>query len=181
MTGDCAAGINIEDGSYLWKHTWPFETRILQPAFLNDGELLINSGQKRGVRRIKVKQDSDSWDTEEIWTSTRMRTEFNDFVTHKAHIYGFDGPNIVCIDTENGERKWKGNRYGGQLILLVDQDLLLILSEKGEIVLVKADPEEFKELSKMEAIIGKTWNHPVLVNDVLLVRNAKEMVAFRIS
>ena len=84
------------------------------------------------------------------------------------------------MDLAQGERVWKGGRYGGQLILMTDQDLLLVLTEKGEIALVQADPAAFKELGKIPVIEGKTWNHPVLMGDLLLVRNSQEMVALRL-
>jgi hypothetical protein len=82
---------------------------------------------------------------------------FNVYVIHAGHAFGFDGSLLACIDLADGQRKWKGGRYGhGQLILLPEQDLLLVLSEKGELALVGASPDQFRERAKMPAILGKT-------------------------
>jgi len=167
------------DGTLLWKHPWP-EVRIVQPALIADGHLLLSAGQGKGMRRIAVAHGPEGWKIEERWTSPQLKPNFNDFVVHKGHAFGFNGPYLACIDIENGQRKWKGGRYGGQIILLADQDLLLVLSEKGELALVAAAPDQFTELARFPAIKGKTWNHPVLVGDILMVRNSREMAAFRL-
>jgi outer membrane protein assembly factor BamB len=172
------------DGTVLWEHPWP-GFRIVQPAVIADGDLLISSADAMGgisTRRIAVAHEPGGWTIEERWTSRGLKPYFNDLVVHEGHAFGFDGRILSCIDLENGERKWKGGRYGhGQLVLLRDQGLLLVLSEDGELALVDAAPDVFRVLARFKAIEGKTWNHPVLVRDVLLVRNGEEMAAFRLS
>ncbi len=177
-----ATSVAPTDGTLLWQHPWPGGTRIVQPALTADGDILISRGEKSGMRRIAVAHESGGWTIEGRWTSARLKPYFSDFVVHDGHAFGFDGSILACIDVEDGKLKWKGGRYGsGQLVLLADQDLLLVLSERGELALVAAVPGQFTELARFPAIEGKTWNHPVLVGDILLARNGQEMVAFRLS
>ncbi len=177
-----AAGFAPGDGAILWEHPWPPKTRIVQPAVTADGDLFLSGGESTGLRRIAVAHGSGGWTADERWTSFRLKPYFNDFVVHEGHAYGFDGAILTCIDVADGERKWKGGRYGqGQMLLLADQHVLLVLSEEGELALVAASPQGFRELARVPAIQGKTWNHPVLVGDTLLVRNGEEMAAFRLA
>ena len=168
------------DGKQLWSHTWSVNA-IVQPAVTADGDVVVTS-QADGARRLAVAHNGAGWSVSERWTSNGLKPYFNDFVIHKGYAFGFDGRILSCIDLKDGQRKWKGGRYGnGQLVLLPDQDLLLVVTEEGEIALVQATPDQFNEIAKLPAIEGKTWNHPVLVGDTLLVRNGEEMAAFKLA
>ena len=179
MSAAGATSVGPADGKQLWSHAWSVNS-IVQPALIPGGDVLITS-QENGARRLAVAHNAAGWTVAERWTSNALKPYFNDFVIHKGYAYGFDGRILSCIDLKDGQRKWKGGRYGnGQLVLLPDQDLLLVLSEEGEIVLVQATPQQFTEIAKVPAIEGKTWNHPVLVGDKLLVRNGEQMAAFQL-
>jgi len=181
MSSAGVTSVSPADGKRLWEHPWR-GFPIVQPAFIADSDLLIAAGGDSGTRRITIAHGSGGWTAEKRWGSAGLKPYFNDFVVHEGHAFGFDGRILACIDLEDGKRKWKGGRYGnGQLILLPDQHLLLVLSEEGELALVSATPDQFTEIARFKAIEGKTWNHPVLVSNVLLVRNGEEMAAFRLA
>jgi outer membrane protein assembly factor BamB len=173
--------VSLTDGKLLWEHAWS-GVPIVQPAVASNGDLLISVSESSGLRRLTVGQGSGGWTTQERWTTEDMNPWFNDLVVHKGLAFGFDGSSLVCVNLEDGKLKWRGKRYGyGQLVLLPEQDVLLILSEQGELALAKATADQFTELAHFPALEGKTWNHPVLVGNVLLVRNDHEMAAFRLS
>ena len=184
LGGPGAISVDPATGAVLWIHEW-VPGPIVQPALLPDGDIVINALAATGgvgTRRLHVTHGTGQWKVEERWTSNGLKPYFNDFVVHKGHAYGFDGNILSSISLEDGKRNWKGGRFGnGQMVLLADQDLLLVLSEDGELALVSATTDKFTELARFPALNAKTWNHPVLVGDVLLVRNGEEMVAFRLS
>lgn len=180
-----ATSVKLADGSLLWEYPWEGYP-IVQPSLTSNGDILVSVSNDSGIRRLAVAHaagdGAGNWTVNERWTSKGLKPYFNDFILHNGHAFGFDGSILSCIDLEDGRRKWKGGRYGeGQLVLLADQDLLLVLSEQGELALVKATPDQFTELARRPAIEGKTWNHPALAGDVLLVRNGEEMAAFRLA
>lgn len=183
LSGTGATSVSPETGKVLWKYAWPGST-ILQPAVMPTGGLLLaanDDGGGAGTRRLAIALGPGGWTAEERWTTRGLKPYFSDFVIHKGHAFGFDGSILSCISLEDGVRKWKGGRYGsGQMLLLADQDLLLVLSEQGELALVSATAGGYTEIGRFRAMDGKTWNHPALTGNLLLVRNGEEMVAFRL-
>lgn len=154
-----------------------------QPHLVGPGEVMIAFSEAGGTMLLEVAPgaDGEEWSIEPKWQSRDLKPYFNDYVRYEDAIYGFDGNIFACIDLETGKRRWKKGRYGaGQVLLLADQGLLLVLSEQGEAILVEADPKELREVARFQAIEGKTWNHPTIVGDRLYVRNAEEIACYEL-
>jgi hypothetical protein len=67
------------------------------------------------------------------------------------------------------------------MLLLPEQSQVLVLSETGDVVLVRTDTKELIEVGRFPAIEGKTWQHPVLAQGRLFVRNAEELACFDLT
>jgi outer membrane protein assembly factor BamB len=186
ITNQGLYGVRTESGELLWQHDWPVEAggdRVVQPAIVDGGTaILIGTSFGLGTRKVVVARDGvGGWTTREAWTSRGLKPYYNDLVVHRGTAYGYDGNILAAIDVATGERRWKGGRYGnGQLLLLAEQELLLVVSERGELVLVRATPERFEEVARVPAIEGKTWNHPIVAEGVVYLRNAEEAAAFQL-
>jgi len=172
-----------ETGETLWSHHWKVEkyARSVQP-FVQEGQLvMIASTTGTGTRLVRVNKKGAEWSTEEVWTTLKYRPYFNNGVLHNGHYYGYDSERVACLDVETGERIWTGERLSGQLLLIADMDLLLVLSEKGEVVFIPAVPDGFSVTARFQAISGKTWNHPIIARGRLIVRNAQEAACFELA
>lgn len=184
-TGTGMTAFDPVKGNVLWQHTWaPMEelARIVQPAVLSDSEVLLGTGMVGGTRCVRVSQGKEGWSAAEHWTSSGFRPYFNDFVVHGGHLYGFDNTFFACVSAQDGKRKWRERGYGnGQVLALAEQNLLLVLTETGEVALVETNPDQHKEVARFKAIDGKTWNHPVIAHGKLFVRNGEEMACFDVS
>ena len=178
------SGFEPAGGKELWHYSWPVRARarIVQPALVGEGDLLLGTGMGNGTRRIHVSRKGDEWLTEKQWTSRKIKPYFNDFVVFNDYLYGFDGNKFVCVGLKDGSEAWRADGYGnGQVLLLADQGLLLVLSEEGDVALVSARPEKHEELCRFKAIEGKTWNHPVIAHGKLFVRNGEEIACFKLA
>lgn len=182
-TNEGALALDPKTGKQLWRHEWPLAgmARVVQPWVIGS-DILIGTSFDIGTRRVHVEHDKDSWQTKEVWTSRAVKPYYNDFVVDDNHLYGFDGAFFTCVDLKDGKRKWRERGYGnGQTLLLADQKLLVILTETGEVALVAADPTGHRELARMDGLEGKTWNHPVVAEGKLFIRNGQEAACFELT
>jgi outer membrane protein assembly factor BamB len=172
-------------GEILWQYRWQLEremARVVQPTLLGDSDVLVGTGFGFGTRRVHIAQNGDGWTAQEVWRTQAIKPYFNDLVVHQGHLYGFDGNFFTCVSLDDGKGKWRARGYGnGQVLLLADQDLLVVLSEKGEVALVDASPDGHNDRGRFQAIEGKTWNHPVVAHGRLFVRNGEEAACYQLA
>ncbi len=182
LTNEGAGFVDPESGNVIGSHVWEFSGfRVLQPLVLDSSSLLLGTPME-GTQRIDVRWDGSRFVTETRWTSKRMKPYFNDFVVHDGFLYGFDNSIFACVDLQDGAKKWKRGRYGhGQVVLLPDGDQLLVLSDGGVLVLLRARADALVELARHQVLKGRTWNHPVVVGDRLYVRNGEEAACFELA
>ncbi|MFQ5928498.1 MAG: PQQ-binding-like beta-propeller repeat protein [Acidobacteriota bacterium] len=176
-----AMGVTVEDGSLLWDYPWrtAYDVNAAQPIVLDENRFFISAGYDHGAAVVEVTKTDRGFAARTVWKNNRMKNKFNSSVLHEGHVYGLDEGILACVDVATGERKWKGGRYGYGQVLLASGHLI-VLTEVGDVVLVKATPERHQELARFSALTGKTWNHPVIADGRLLVRNTTEMACFDI-
>jgi outer membrane protein assembly factor BamB len=181
---------DIETGTVLWQEPWisnPEErNNVCQPVVIpatqpeQADQIFIASGYGMGCAIFEVRTQADQFFVNLLWRNRHLKAKFSSVVEHNGYVYGFDDAILTCLDLSSGERCWKGGRYGyGQLILC--HDSLLVQMESGEIALVHATPERFQEWGRFSALSHRTWNHPVLAGNRLLVRNDREAACFELE
>jgi outer membrane protein assembly factor BamB len=176
-----AAGLTVDQGRLLWEYPWVTQMAIsvAQPLLLGNDRVFLSASYGHGAAAVEVTRTANGFATRTVWENTRMKNKFTSSVLHHGYIYGLDEAILACLDAATGELKWKGGRYGyGQVMLAGDR--LIVLTEDGDVALVKATPDRFEQEARFAAIAGKTWNHPVIADGRLLVRNLREMAAFDI-
>jgi outer membrane protein assembly factor BamB len=182
VTASRLAGLDPADGAILWSHPWDvsYGISVSQPLIVGANRFLISAGYGRGAALVEVSGSGKSFTTKSIWENINLKTKFNSPVVHNNHAYGLDEGILTCLDLATGERKWKGGRYGYGQVLLASNHLI-VTTDAGDIVLVKADPSAYAEVARFNALSGKTWNVPALAGGRLLVRNGNEMAAYNLA
>jgi outer membrane protein assembly factor BamB len=177
-----AFGLEPGNGSLLWSYGWDTDMgiNVAQPIMVDANRFFISSGYGKGAALVEVTGSGNGFSARTIWENINMKNKFNSSVFHQGYVYGLDEGILSCVDVKTGERKWKGGRYGyGQVLLAGNQ--LIVSTDAGELVLVRATPDQFSEVSRFQAIEGKTWNYPAIAGGRLLVRNGNEMAAYNIA
>ncbi len=179
FSGTRLMGLSPDRGTLLWEHPWKteYDMNASQPLVVADNRILVSSGYGKGAAVLELTAAPGGLSVHEVWRNNRMKNQFTSSLLHEGFLYGLDESILACLDATTGEVKWKGGRYGYGQVLLASGHLI-VLTEDGQMALVRATPERHEELVRFPVLDGKTWNHPAMAGGILLVRNINEMAAF---
>jgi outer membrane protein assembly factor BamB len=183
FTATRLVGLSPENGRLLWEFPWETQNGVnaSQPLIAGPDRVFISSGYGADAAMVQLAAGAgEQLTVRELWRTNRLNNVFTSSVLHDGFIYGLDEAILTCLDASTGELKWKGGRYGYGQVLLASGHLI-VLTEEGELALVRADPTAHQEITRVPAIEGKTWNHPAMSDGILLVRNIEEMAAFDLT
>jgi len=190
FTGGSAIGLDPKSGTLQWQYPYKtaYNCNIAVPQAI-DGKLFLSSGENHGSVLLDVsKAMGDDVDTfGVIWESqgnqSVLRNEWQTSVLLDGYLYGYDnvgsaGPvtHFTCINAKTGERVWQQLRFGKGNCIAANGKLWCS-SMKGELILLKATPEEYVELARAE-VIGETRQAPALSNGKLYLRDGEEIACF---
>ena len=173
--GRSIVGLSPVDGQLHWRQEWTTlsDMNIATPIF-SDPLLFISSGRGTGSGVFRLRRLGESVRAEVQWTSKIMRNHFNGCVLVGEHVYGFDNAILKCIRLEDGEVMW-ADRSVGKGSLISASGHLFILEEHGDIGVVEATPEEYREKGRMNILDYKSWTPPAIAGGRLYVRDQKNI------
>jgi outer membrane protein assembly factor BamB len=173
-----ASGHDAATGQRLWSHPWPGHSNgngsVSQAVAVGANRVLLSKAYGGGAELIELSGAGDELTVTTIWKIPRvLQTKFSNVVIRGGHAYALSEGILECVELESGSRRWKSGRFGHGQILGVGE-LLIVLSEEGELHLVELNPEKLVQHGSIQALSGKSWNNLCLYGKRLLVRNAAE-------
>lgn len=169
--------LDPEDGSELWRTAFEYRTSSAASPVTAGNLVYCSAGYGVGAGLFKI---SDSMSVEEVWRKpNRLMNHWSTPVVHEGHLYGLfsfkkygKGP-LQCVELSTGDIKWEKDGYGpGNCILVGDK--LLVLSDRGELVIVAAEPDGYQEMARAKVLDGKCWSTPAYSDGKVYIRSTKE-------
>lgn len=167
------AAVSTDDGKLLWELPWKTEYDInAADPIVSGDKMFISSGYRKGGALLKLNGKPTT-----VWASQNMHNQLNSCVRIGKHLYGISGQNghgadLRCVEFDTGKIKWQEKSAGFGALMAADGKLI-VLGEKGELIIAEATPEKFKALARAQVLGGKCWTAPVLSHGRIYCRNVQ--------
>jgi outer membrane protein assembly factor BamB len=175
--------VDAAGGAKLASHPWQtsYDVNAADPIF-SGGKMFISSGYNRGCALL----DLTSGKPREVWGGKSMSNHFGTCVLIGGHLYGVTGNtgkgSLKCLEFATGKEKWSQKTGFGAWTAAGDK--LIVLTERGQLLVAKADPGGYQEIARCTAMktSGKCWTMPVLAGGKIYCRDSKgQLVCLDVS
>jgi outer membrane protein assembly factor BamB len=164
------AAVHVQTGEVLWEHPWVTRYQANIPDPVVDSNLVfVSTGYNEGSALFDVATGQVT----ELWFQHDMQSYLNSCVLWQGYLYGpnDNGNNLTCMERSTGNIIWTHRGIGNGSVMLADGKLI-VLSDDGELCIVEASPEGYRELDKSRILTGRCWTVPILANGKIYARNA---------
>jgi outer membrane protein assembly factor BamB len=160
--------VNPANGAVLWRHPWEtnFDVNAADPIFAGT-DVFISSNYGRGCALLRPSGNR----AQVVWENRSMKNHFSTSVMVNGGIFGNDDGRLKCLDLATGNERWSARGGLGKGGLIASDNKLILLTERGELVVVQADPGRYSELARAKILDGTCWTHPVLANGRIYARS----------
>jgi outer membrane protein assembly factor BamB len=174
FTATGIAGVDPASGRRLWHHPWQtsYDVNAADPVFAGD-TVFISSNYNRGCALLRLIPSGGADRTvrpQVVWENRNMRNHFNSCVLLGGYLYGNDENTLKCLDVKTGAERWRRRGMGKGGLIAADGHLI-VLTERGTLVLSQANPASYTELAHASVMRGTCWTHPVLANGLIYCRS----------
>ena len=182
VTSRSLLGLAPETGEVLWRHQHTEGDGrgfgAAQPVPVGEGGILLTDHPASAL--FQVSKTAEGYKVEEAWRSRALRGTFAIPAPYEGYLYGFAGNFLTCVDAETGKAVWKSRPPGEGDLVLVDGHLV-ILTRTGEIVVAEATPEEYREVSRVQALDRGYYTRPSFAGGKVYVRNLADISAIGVT
>jgi len=171
-------GVDAETGKFLWRYeaTAKGSPANIPTPVARDG-LVYSATNMGGAGLVKLTAAGDGVKAEQVYFEKKLPTAIGGSVVIGDNMYGTTGTAMMCVDFATGKVKWSDRGIGAGAVLYAD-GLLFVHGERGEVALVEATPEAYREKGRFTPPdapnVGqpKAWAYPVVANGRLYLRDA---------
>ena len=180
FTGKAVVGLAADDGTLYWRYEWTtqYDVNAATPIIAGD-YVFISSNYGKGCALLEIVDEGGTLQARRVYQHNRMRNHFCTSILYKDHLYGFDDDMLACMEFRTGKVRWKQRGFGKGSLLLAD-DQLIVLSDRGKLALAAASPEAYQQKATFQAITasGPCWTLPVVHGGRLYLRGEEELICF---
>ncbi len=187
LTKSNVFGVRAATGKLLWQSDWDGRIAVIPTPIYRDGHVYVTSGYGVGCKLVSMAADEAT----DVYANKEMKNHHGGVLLVGDHLYGYsDGTGWVCQDFMTGELVWNDkNSLGKGALTCADGMLYCIDEDEGQVVLIEASTDGFKEhgrftlspQTKHRKPAGKIWTHPVVCNKRLYLHDQELIYCFDIA